>query len=311
MIQSRYGQVQVADTHSYSEAVQGFRISPYLQELMVFAGMSEVYSAGNVLLERLLRISVSASSVYRVTVATAEALPEEPLYEAITQPTVYAEVDGSMLLTDEKWKEVKVGRVFGRHAQSGQADLANSRYCAYLGTHSNFCERFEALLPAFLHIVFITDGADWIKQWIDRSYPKAIQILDFYHAFQHLAEAVQGVMRSDDWLEKQRNLLLESQLDTVIENVKALKYLPEVKRDNLLNYYQNNRYRMDYAAYKQAGYCIGSGAIEAAHKTLIQQRMKRSGQIWSPKRAQQMLKLRVAYKSNLSQLVKDTICQAA
>jgi hypothetical protein len=68
---------------------------------------------------------------------------------------------------------------------------------------------------------------------------------------------------------------------------------------------------MDYAAYRQAGYCIGSGAIEAAHKTLIQQRMKRSGQIWSPNRAQQMLKLRVAYKSSLFQLVTDTICQAA
>lgn len=291
--------------------MQGFRISPYLQELMVFAGVSDVYSAGNVLLERLLRIPVSASSVYRVTVATAEALPEAPLYEAITQETVYAEVDGSMLLTDDKWQEVKVGRVFGRNAQSGEADLANSRYCAYLGTHSDFCQRFEALLPAFLSIVFVTDGAEWIKQWLERSYPKAIQILDFYHAFQHLAQAVYGLILPDGWLLIQRKLLLDSQLDTVMGNVKALKQLSKEKRENLLNYYEHNRYRMDYAAYKQAGYCIGSGAIEAAHKTLIQQRMKRSGQIWSPKRAQQMLKLRVAYKSNLFQLVTHTICQAA
>jgi hypothetical protein len=291
--------------------VQGYRISPYLQELMVFAGVSEVYSAGNLLLEKVLRIPLSASSVYRVTVSTAENLPEADLYESITQESVYAQVDGSMLLTDEKWKEVKVGRVFGRDAQSGQADLANSRYCAYLGAHPEFCKRFEGLLPAFLSIVFITDGAEWIKQWMDRSYPKALQILDFYHAFQHLAQSVSGLILPSDWLLNQKKLLLESKLDTLIANVKALKYFSEEKQEKLINYYEHNRYRMDYAAYRQAGYCIGSGAIEAAHKTLIQERMKRSGQIWSPKRAQELLKLRVAYKSNRFQKVTQTICNAA
>jgi hypothetical protein len=201
---------------------------------MVFAGVNDVYSAGNVLLERLLRIPVSASSLYRVTVATAESLPECPLYEAITEPTVYAEVDGSMLLTDDKWKEVKVGRIFPRHAQSGEADLVKSRYCAYLGPHADFCKRFEALLPASLSIVFVTDGADWIKRWLDRSYPKAIQILDFYHAFQHLAEAVYGLSLPDNWLPIQRKLLLDSQLDTVMANVKALKNLSKEKQVNLL-----------------------------------------------------------------------------
>ena len=141
---------------------------------LVFAGVSEVYAAGNILLERLLRIPGSASSLYRVTVSTAENLPEDCLYEPITQESVYAQVDSSMLLTDDKWKEVKVGRVFGRDAQSGQADLANSRYCPYLGEHSAFCKPLEGLLPAFLSIIFITDGAEWIKHWMDRSYPKAL-----------------------------------------------------------------------------------------------------------------------------------------
>ena len=160
--------------------MQGYRISPYLQELMVFATVSAVYAAGKVLLERLLRISVSASSVYRVTVSTAQNLPQADLDEPITPESVYA--PGSMLLTDDHWKEVKVGRVFGPDAQSGEADLANSRYCAYWGEHSAFCKRFEGLLPAFLSLVFIPDGAEWIQQWMDRSDPKALQILDFYHA---------------------------------------------------------------------------------------------------------------------------------
>lgn len=179
-----------------------------------------------------------------------------------------------------------------------------------------FCERFEKLLSASKDIVFLSDGAEWIKQWIDRSYPNALQILDrratpYYHAVEHLAQTVQGLLLPNGWLENQRNLLLESQLDRVVENLKALKWLAVDKRDKLLNYYEKNRYRMDYQAYRQAGYCIGSGAIEAAHRTLIQQRMKRSGQRCSPERAQQLLKLRVAFKNKRNHLMTDTINRAA
>ena len=166
---------------------------------------------------------------------------------------------------------------------------------------------FPLLIIAFTYNII----AEWIKQWMDQRYPNALQILDYYHAVEYLAQAIQGLLLPHGWLENQRKLLLESQLDQVVENVKALKYLSVEKRDKLLNYYDKNRYRMDYKAYRQAGYCIGSGAIEAAHRTLIQQRMKPSGQRWSPNRAQQLLKLRAAFKSNRNQLVTQTILKAA
>ena len=274
-------------------------------------GVNDVYASGNQVLEQLLRVPVSASSIYRVTVATAENLEETALYQPVSTSSVYAEVDGSMLLTDDGWQEVKLGRIFSRDIGSGQADLDQSVYCAYLGGYQPFCERFEMLLPATTNIVFLSDGAEWIKQWMDRSYPNALQILDYYHAVEHLAQAVQGLLLPNGWLENQRKLLLESQLDQVVENVKALKYLSVEKRDKLLNYYEKNRYRMDYKAYRQAGYCIGSGAIEAAHRTLIQQRMKRSGQRWSPNRAQQLLKLRVAFQNKRNKLITETILNVA
>lgn len=278
---------------------------------MVMVGVNDVYASGNQVLEQLLRVPVSASSIYRVTVATAENLEETALYQPVSTSSVYAEVDGSMLLTDDGWQEVKLGRIFSRDIGSGQADLDQSVYCAYLGGYQPFCERFEMLLPATTNIVFLSDGAEWIKQWMDRSYPNALQILDYYHAVEHLAQAVQGLLLPNGWLENQRKLLLESQLDQVVENVKALKYLSVEKRDKLLNYYEKNRYRMDYKAYRQAGYCIGSGAIEAAHRTLIQQRMKRSGQRWSPNRAQQLLKLRVAFQNKRNKLITETILNVA
>gem|GEM_PF-6850774 len=97
---------------------------------MVVVGVNEVYASGNQLLEQLLRIPVSALAIYRITVATAENVLETTLYQPVSHSSVYAEVDGSMLLTDDGWQEVKLGRVFARDAQSGRADLSQSAYCA-------------------------------------------------------------------------------------------------------------------------------------------------------------------------------------
>jgi hypothetical protein len=77
------------------------------------------------------------------------------------------------------------------------------------------------------------------------------------------------------------------------------------------HYYEKNAYRMNYRYYREQGWCIGSGAIEAAHRTLIQQRMKLSGQRWSPKGAKTLLKLRVAFKSNKKWLIENSIKKAA
>ncbi len=67
----------------------------------------------------------------------------------------------------------------------------------------------------------------------------------------------------------------------------------------ILQYYEANKDRMDYASYKQMGIgIIGSGAIESAHRTVIQKRMKLSGQRWTKQGAQNMLNLRVVHMNN-------------
>ena len=82
-------------------------------------------------------------------------------------------------------------------------------------------------------------------------------------------------------------------MKTVIKNVEKLKSKHKEAR-NLITYYTKNMERMDYAQYKKIGIgLIGSGAIESAHRTVIQERMKLSGQRWTKKGAQNMLNLRV------------------
>jgi hypothetical protein len=307
---SRFGQMEIAATHPFCRSVLHSFTSPYLQDLMVFTGAVDVFSAVPAQLERLLRICVSTSSVYRVTQAVAEALPEADLLEPIESQAVYLQVDGSMLPTDDGWQEVKVGRVYPRDAQNGEADLTASRYCACLGAHTEFLEQVRQLVPDECQVVLLSDGAKWIENQVDEHYPNAVKILDFYHAFEHLAQAVQGVKLPDNWLEDQRSRLLASKSQMVIQALATLPGVQAKRVQQLTAYYTHNRKRMDYAAFRGRGFDIGSGAIEAAHKTLVQIRMKRSGQRWGTKKASQMLKLRVAYKSKLWKCVENVLKNA-
>lgn len=287
-----------------------------MQSLIVYAGVSDVYAESEDFFERLLRVSVSTSQVYRVTIDAGTSLCEKALYtgkksEALTE-TVYGMVDGSMIFTDNGWKEVKVGRVFSSQALIRQGsestiprfEVQQSDYCACQDTNDVFKPNFEALLAhvSAEQLVLINDGCTWIGQWLQSEYPKATHILDYYHAVEHLAQATQNVRKPSNWLEKQKDLLMNSKLDKVISNIQKIKELDKKNKDKLIQYYENNRYRMDYATYLAKGLCIGSGAIEAAHRTLIQKRMKLSGQRWGTG-TDAMIKLRVAFKSNKQHLV--------
>lgn len=68
--------------------------------------------------------------------------------------------------------------------------------------------------------------------------------------------------------------------------------------ERLIRYYTRNQHRMYYGFYRERKLLIGSGAIESAHREVIQHRLKRSGQRWSKPGAQQIAQLRVAKKSN-------------
>jgi len=75
-----------------------------------------------------------------------------------------------------------------------------------------------------------------------------------------------------------------------------------------LNYLNTNKKRINYGLFKEKGYLIGSGAIEAAHRDVIQKRLKLSGQRWTMAGAQQVANLRVADKSNRWNMVHELIC---
>jgi len=146
----------------------------------------------------------------------------------------------------------------------------------------------------------ITDGAAWISDYIVDKYPKATHILDFYHAVEHLHTFCQTVGLSEHWFSERCEQLKTKGIMEVLPILKKLKYtslLHEEAHQKLLKYYQNNAWRMEYGIYLKRGLCIGNGAMEAANRTIVQTRCKRSGQIWSEKGVNHILNLRVALAS--------------
>jgi len=316
--------------------VQGFAISPMLQEMMVYVGQMEPYGQGVETLAKLAGVSTNRSQLYRVTDAYGallEAQEEEGQQPApAPAPTgadevVYAEADGSMVLTHEGWREVKLGRVFRggdckQHpSPKRNGSIGESQYSAFLGHFEEFTRRFDPALAPYAHLeerlVFLTDGATWIRNWISEHYPDALQILDFFHVKEHLAHFAQCAQPEADkreaWLDEQAERLKQGRLDEVIAEVRSFTLpLPAAREEqsNLVNYLWGNQERMQYDLYLEAGLYIGSGAIEAAHKTVIQSRMKRSGQRWSVKGAQNMLNIRAVFMSNQWEKVEKLISLA-
>lgn len=283
---------------------------------MVYVGQMDCYENCSEVLEKLVGVRVGATQIYRLTDLYGKGVEDVVNAERTLTPlkndeVLYVQADGSMIFTrEESWKEVKVGRFFKSgdclHPDSKQGWISNSQYVAHLGSSKDFTRIMDDLTESYgklgKQLLFISDGATWIKNWIDDAFPEAISILDYYHACEHLHEFSSSFFKDKEveqkWTSQQKELLLTSQVLEVVKNIKALAKNKQ-KAKNLIAYYKANADRMDYQKYKQMG-CgiIGSGAIESAHRTVIQKRMKLSGQRWSKKGAQNMLNLRVINKNH-------------
>lgn len=283
----------------------------------MYVGQMDCYENCSEVLEKLSGVKIGSTQIHRLTDRYGKAVEPDvhagrtltPLKE---KELLYVQADGSMLLTREDgWKEVKLGRFFKSsdciHAGSKQGWISNSQYVAHLGSSKDFTKMMDDLIESYdlsdNRLIFISDGAPWIKNWVEDAFPHAISILDYYHACEHLHEFSKSLFKDkiaeQQWAATQKELLLNSQVKEVIKNIRALSKNTNQEAEKLIAYYQANSERMDYKKYKQTG-CgiIGSGAIESAHRTVIQKRMKLSGQRWGKKGAQSMLNLRVINKNH-------------
>jgi hypothetical protein len=317
------------------EHTKHFGISSKLQEILCLLSQGYVFEEAEEMLGELLGIEISAKQIQRLSEHYGQQLEQQSKQQAAAQAqapvlplkdkeeVVYAMLDGSMVLSREKgWTEIKVGRLFRAasriQVQASRGAVMHSLYVCHLGGHRKFLEKLEAYTEPYRRKVFICDGAKWIWNWVEDCYPQAMQILDFYHAVEKLG-VYAGLQYSDkkerhQWMQAQKQVLLEGSLEKLIAELKEAKPLSKQAskaKADVVRYYERNKNRMQYHSYLEKGYMIGSGAIESAHRNIVQQRLKLSGQRWSIKGAQQIVNLRACKKSSQWNTVVELIKSAA
>lgn len=316
-----YGTIPIPKDHVLADYNPRFRMSSYLQELICWVGQEAVFDKGSEVLEKLSHIEICDKQIERVSTYYGSLL-EAQEWEAVesgaphnweeesAQSLHYAMFDGAQFLfREQKWKEAKLGRIFEAKSHMAQSERRNwvrdSVYVAHFGDCKAFFSKFERYLDRLEKLVFIADGAPWIWDWVDTHYPDQVQILDWFHALENLGNFAvlyfKDKTERKEWIKTQESHLWEDQVERVIATLEEL--LPaknkeiEQKRKRLIGYYLNNQKRMKYKTFKEQGLMIGSGPIEAAHRHVMQQRLKLSGQRWSPNGFQAIANLRTAEKS--------------
>lgn len=294
------------------------------------------YKRGAENFSELTGVALSASALQRMAIeyggalvraeaAEAAAMMQVPkaeeavVWRELPEPdseVMAVSADGVMIhLLDEGWKEVKVMSVSAVQAPAGSPDdgprLTQHSYRAGLWDAQTFtahywAESYRRGLEKAKHVVCISDGAAWIWAMAFLCFARRIEILDWWHVVQYLWKIVGETFTATSpealaWMQAQKARLAQSQLRLLFHHIRQLyprhRPLPEPVRQAVA-YLWHNRQRLDYDAYRHAGLPIGSGTVESAAKTLVQQRLKQAGMRWSRTGAHALLALRARLLSN-------------
>lgn len=230
--------------------------------------------------------------------------------------------------SDEKegWRDAR-GLIIFRDADiasnhSGKRRcVLHRRVVAHIGTHREWYKLvhkalFEEGVYWAHEVVVVADGGNGIWELIDELLPnterrRVIQVLDWYHATSHVWEVgrlLKGVDKQGrptraccQWVDGLLEYLKRGEVSNVLQRLRKIKKGSKEARDKLrklINFFDKHRNRMRYAWFRKHGMLIGSGAVESAHKWVIQVRCKLPGMRWSLPGVNAMLRLRCAWASD-------------
>jgi hypothetical protein len=313
--------------------LSGSAFSPYLVEAMVRLGTELPFTRVPELLGFFTQVGIGEETARVLTeragaVLCAQQEAEVAAYERRERPVIpeanapavqQVSADGAMVhLVAEGWVEVKplaIGRISAspgnRAGEVGEVHATELSYFSRL----DGVETFRRLAAGELGrrgtyqaqtVCAVMDGAEWLQGFVDWHVPKAVRILDFPHAAEHLGVAAHavfgpGTAPASEWLGTWVHELRHGDPDQVLA---ALRDLPTAEapdpvsaaqtRDEVLAYLEKRREQIAYAAFAAAGYPIGSGMVESANKLVVEARLKGSGMHWARQSVNPLLALRTA-----------------
>ena len=276
--------------------------------------------------------------------ATKEALPmlRDPdvgipaVLPTAREGTLYVQMDGGRLnTTTESWREPKLATLYWGddvvEVSKERRSILNKEHVIVFGDADELAERlWEAACRwewwKAKRVIVLGDGAEWIWNRAQELFPEAIQILDLYHAMEHVWEVARqlygGVGKQKDkgatrstskqtakdrrtrqWARERIAELKQGDISAIIGDLRLRRPKRAAARDSveeLIGYLDKNRCRTSYAEYQAEGHTVGSGTVESGIKNVVNQRMKGCGMRWAVDRAENMLNLRAAYLSEIN-----------
>jgi hypothetical protein len=296
---------------------------PYRQAEAILAEIGQVTLPATSIWRRLQQSGSQFAALEEAERAQATALPERwdpPSRAEKADQRMGVAMDGFMVhLRDEGWKEMKLGAVFelalrqGRDEHTGErgpvAHAANVSYAAHLGGPEVFGDLVftEARRRGWEQAQdtqVIGDGAVWIWNQAAVHFGESRQLVDWYHAKQHLAEAArlfkgEGTPAYTLWFHSRETALYQGHAERIAGELgQATPAKPEAAEDlrREAGYFRQHQQRMNYLEMREEDWIIGSGMVEGGAKR-YQARLCGPGMRWSRKGAENLTPVRTAILS--------------
>ena len=316
--------------------LEGGSLSPGVLRMVGRVGAMVSFEEGHELLRELAGVDVPTTHVERAAEALGREVAEDerhvvepPVAIEPLAPTLYLGMDGTGVPVRKaevvgrsgkqpdgsaKTREVKLVTVWSAEGRDTDGtpmrDAGSVTYSAAIesaaqtdtaATPSAFAARVarEATRRGFDRArrrVVLGDGAPWIWNLADEHFPDAVQIVDRFHAKQHLSDVGKALYGATSdlaraWAHARHDELDAGDLDAVLTALRLHAPHDDEAR-KCVDYVERNRARMAYPAFRAAGLCTSTGVVEAGCKVAIGTRCKRAGMHWTVAGADAIIALR-------------------
>jgi hypothetical protein len=314
--------------------------SPGVRRMQAVVGQDAPFDHGRQQMKLLADLEVTTKAVERTAEAIGQDIAARerveiqramqldlPVVVGQAIPVLYTQIDGTGVPVVKKETMGRQGKTEGQPAHTREAKLGcvftqttwdqegypirdadSTTYVGAIETAEEFGKRIylEAWKRGWTRAekkVVMGDGAEWIWNLADQYFPGATQIVDLYHARQHLWELARKLHPNDQssqnrWMMIHQDLLDNCKIKKLVTSLRSIQTPSAELAEKLgteAEYFRRNARRMRYPKFRRQHLFVGTGVIEAGCKTLIGSRCKQSGMFWTVRGANAILALRCCH----------------
>jgi len=322
--------------------IENTEVSPGVRRMEALVGQDAPFEHGRRQMKLLADLEVTTKAVERTAEAIGEDIAAReqaeiqramqldlPMVVGVPIPFLYVQMDGTGVPVVKAETEGRTGKTDGQPAHTREAQLGcvftqtkwdeegypirdpdSTTYTGAIETAEEFGKRIylEAWKRGWSRAekkVVMGDGAEWIWNIADQHFPGAIQIVDLYHARQHLWDLARKLYPNQEaeqrrWMMIHQDMLDEGKIEKLAGSLHSIDSSnPELAKTvrTAAEYFAKNAARMRYPEFRRQHLFVGTGVMEAGCKTVIGSRLKKSGMFWTVRGANAIVAVRCCHLS--------------